>query len=229
MSNTTGTGGILQAIPLIAKGAAEAEGTTQDENFLLVIDDATDVLAADFEECDSADTPADCPTGGTQASTTPSWASRRIVMNTWYHAAVTFDGNKWQLFLNGNAGERAGGRSPAPLGQRLAGRTGHFLTTDGTAQGFFDGTLDEVRIWNYARTQAEIHSTMNAQIGDTNDRAGGALVAGRRLGDSGQWLCRHDHQRQHLPASDRGYRLELDRDAPFNATRSRRPSHRCAA
>ncbi len=52
VTNTTGTGGIPQAIPLIAKGAAEAEDTTADENFLLVIDDATDVIAADFEECD---------------------------------------------------------------------------------------------------------------------------------------------------------------------------------
>ncbi len=92
----------MQAIPLVAKGSAEAEGTTQDENFLLVIDDASDVLAADFEECDNADSPAECPSGGTAGLNHPILGITPININTWYHAAVTYDGAKWQLFLNGN-------------------------------------------------------------------------------------------------------------------------------
>ena len=39
--------------------------------------------------------------GGTAGLNHPILGVTPIVMNTWYHAAVTYDGNKWQLFLNG--------------------------------------------------------------------------------------------------------------------------------
>ena len=38
------------------------------------------------------------------------------------------------------------------------------LTSAGAANGYFAGVIDEARIWNYARTEAEIRSTINTQI-----------------------------------------------------------------
>ena len=38
------------------------------------------------------------------------------------------------------------------------------MTSDGTAAGFFAGVIDETRIWNYARSQAEIQTGMNQAI-----------------------------------------------------------------
>jgi hypothetical protein len=111
--NTTGTDGIPQAIPLITKGSAEAEASTADENFLLVIDDATDVIAADFEECDPATQGPDCIVGGAAGLNHPILGTSSIVNNTWYHAAVTYDGTTWRLYLNGTLErEMAVGRLP---------------------------------------------------------------------------------------------------------------------
>ena len=42
--------GIPNAIPLVTHGAPQAEGSSVDANWVLVIDDATDVIAADFED-----------------------------------------------------------------------------------------------------------------------------------------------------------------------------------
>jgi hypothetical protein len=185
--DTTGTGGIPQAIPLISKGAAEAEGTVADENFLLVIDDATDVIAADFEECDNADIPAECPAGGTAGLNHPILGTTPIVNNTWYHAAVTYDGTTWKLYLNGTLErELAVGRLPRWDNNSFAG-LGTSMKTDGTALGFFDGSMDEVRIWNYARSESDIRFTMNQQIADSTsglvarwslDEASGTAING---------------------------------------------------
>ncbi len=97
----------------------------------------------------------------------PILGTTTIFNNTWYHAAVTFDGRMtWRLYLNGSlentlvVGHLPRWDNTSPLG------LGTSMTTGGTAQGFFDGTLDEVRIWNYARSEAEIQSAMNSQISD---------------------------------------------------------------
>ncbi len=57
-SNTTGGSGITDMIPLISKGAPEAEGSTVDANYILGIQASTNFLAADFEEGGSSQTPA---------------------------------------------------------------------------------------------------------------------------------------------------------------------------
>ena len=38
------------------------------------------------------------------------------------------------------------------------------MTSGGAAAGYFQGVLDEVRIWNVARTQADIISTINSEL-----------------------------------------------------------------
>ena len=64
----------------------------------------------------------------------------------------------WNLYLDGNL-ERtlsAGGNftpeSPASSTPALATA----MNSTGVTAGFFNGVLDEVRIWNVARTQAQI-------------------------------------------------------------------------
>ena len=39
-----------------------------------------------------------------------------------------------------------------------------YLTSTGASSGYFQGALDEVRIWSVARTQAEIISTINSEL-----------------------------------------------------------------
>ena len=61
---------------------------TVDANWLLGINDAGDVLAADFE--DTA-TGLNHPISGTTV----------ITDNVWHHAAATYDGTTWRLYLDG--------------------------------------------------------------------------------------------------------------------------------
>ena len=77
--NTTGSDGFTSALPLVTHGSPESEGGTVDANWMLVINDATDVIGVDFE---------DMATGGNH----PLSGVTPIVDNTWYHAAATFDG-----------------------------------------------------------------------------------------------------------------------------------------
>ena len=85
---STGTGGVPAAIPLVTKGVAQADGSNLDMNYFLGIDGTTRVLVADFE--DTA-TGLNHPVQGVTA----------ICDNVWYHAAATYDGTTWRLYLNG--------------------------------------------------------------------------------------------------------------------------------
>jgi len=153
--NTTGTGGLASAVPLISNGSPEAENSNADINYLLCIDDATDTLCADFEEGAAGTTPGlNHPIAGV----TP------ITNGQWYHAAVTYDGTTWRLYLNGVLENQTVVNRPVNAANISATALATMLTTTNTANGFFDGVMDEVRIWNYSRTEAEIRSTLNTEI-----------------------------------------------------------------
>jgi len=77
----------------------------------------------------------------------------------WTHLASTYDGTTYRLYVNGIlVGSKTAGYSrvgfnsiPARPLRIGAGRT------EGSATYFFNGAVDEVRIWNYARTQTQIN------------------------------------------------------------------------
>ena len=81
----------------------------------------------------------------------------------WFHIACVYDSQKQQVYLNGElAAERDWpgfiGSSHSPV------KIGTFHTQ------YWPGMLDEIRIWNRARTHEEIRSTMNAPL--TGDEPG---------------------------------------------------------
>jgi hypothetical protein len=153
IGNTTGSGGIASLVPLVTKGAPEADGSNVDANYVLGINTAGNVLAADFEDMATG---LNHPVSGTTA----------IVNDAWYHAAATYDGSTWRLYLNGNleATLVVGAFTPRSDSIQHAG-LGAMLTSTGTRLGAFQGLLDEVRIWNYPRTQAEIQNGLFRQMG----------------------------------------------------------------
>lgn len=84
--------------------------------------------------------------------------------NTWYHLAVAYSktGGYIKFYVNGtltntiNSGSlpTIAGSQPISMGAWGSGR-------------FFKGTMDDVRIWNVARTQTEIQNNMNSELSGT--------------------------------------------------------------
>ncbi len=81
--------------------------------------------------------------------------------NTWHHAALVMAGTRATLYLNGEPvgsdtfeGTRRNGVLPLNIGRYSAGTTHHF----------FKGSLNDLRVWNVARTVAEIRSGMKADV-----------------------------------------------------------------
>lgn len=154
VSTSTGTGGIT-AIPLIAKGRAEADGSNLDMNYFLGISTTNNVLAADFEEIN---------TGPNPGLNHPVMGITPIINNVWYHGAVTYDGNTWKLYLNGVLEATVFIGLLPQSGSIQHASVASALNSSGTAAGYFDGIIDEVRVWNYARSQSQIILSANSII-----------------------------------------------------------------
>jgi Concanavalin A-like lectin/glucanases superfamily/Calcineurin-like phosphoesterase len=154
-STSTGTGGISGAIPLLAKGRADGEESARDINYLFGLRASTGTLCADFEE----------GVGGTGPVSLnhPILGTTPITIGNWHHVAVTYDGT-WRLYLDGVLDGSLVVNQPMDSASTLAVSLGSALNQAGTAAGFFDGAMDEVRIWNVARSQAQLQSTANAQL-----------------------------------------------------------------
>ena len=150
----SGTGGI-NIYPLIGKGRGEGDGSNVDCNYTFGLQ-ADGRLAADFEDYNSG---LNHPIVGTNV----------VPSNVWKHCAVTYDGSYWKIYIDGvldNSLQITGGVNvQVPRYDSIQ----HFglgtaMTSTGTAQGFYKGLMDEVRVWNYARTQAQIAGSMNSEI-----------------------------------------------------------------
>jgi hypothetical protein len=145
---TTGAGG-LRLVPIAGKGLGEGDGTNVDCNYGFGF--WGDVLGADFE---------DMATGGNH----PVMGKRAITRGEWHHVAASYDGMTWRLYVDGtldveatvNAMPRADSIHPFAIGSAIA--------SDGTAHGFLQGAVDELRLWNRARSADEIADGMYRTI-----------------------------------------------------------------
>lgn len=149
----TGVGGI-NAVPIIAKGRGEADAPANlNMNYLLGLD-AANKPVADFEEA-----------GGKNR---PFVGKTSLPPNTWTHLAVSYEPQTavWKLYINGNldtARDMGTNMYPASTSMQPAA-IGTALNSKGVAQGFFNGRIDEVRIWNGVRTAAAIKESYNRQL-----------------------------------------------------------------
>ncbi|MCF7793342.1 MAG: T9SS type A sorting domain-containing protein [Candidatus Cloacimonetes bacterium] len=96
-----------------------------------------------------------------------SVTSSVINLQEWNHVALTADGTAVKLYLNGiwqgtSTGSYALDYGTNPL---YFGRTGY-----ADWEGYFNGKIDEVRIWKIVRGQTEIEDNMNQELSDpTNE------------------------------------------------------------
>ncbi|MDF3077372.1 MAG: hypothetical protein K0S09_1261, partial [Sphingobacteriaceae bacterium] len=80
-----------------------------------------------------------------------------ILPNTWNHIAQTYNGTTLTCYVNGvvaYSSNEFAGKIPAPTAVKSIGRV----------DNYFQGALDEVRMWNVTRTQAQIQADMNRTI-----------------------------------------------------------------
>jgi hypothetical protein len=81
-----------------------------------------------------------------------------IVAGQWYHVAITAENNgQMKLFVNGNEEGTS-----LPVGTLWTGLDRFYIGNDrGAFLGNFFGTIDEFRVWNIARTAAQIQTMIN--------------------------------------------------------------------
>jgi hypothetical protein len=146
------TGGIT-AYPLVTKGRVGSDRFDRALNYFLGIladGPGPPVLAADLEENES---------GSNRAGTNhPVVGLTEIVPGVWHHAAMTYDGGCWQLYLDGQPdtdGTNCPGEPPAIETQAYLA-IGTAQDWAGGAEGRFQGRIDEVRVWGRALSPAEL-------------------------------------------------------------------------
>ncbi len=85
-----------------------------------------------------------------------------VTNNEWHHFAVTYDGNDMNIYLDGVPdGTKNYG---VDLDLSGANRLEIGSSIDGGGDEWFSGNIDEVRIWDYARTGAEISAGMYIEL-----------------------------------------------------------------
>jgi len=88
-------------------------------------------------------------------STFSSYMAKDVIATPgWYHIAVTFDGTNYILFLNGSQIHTytgAAGKTPLNTPIKYIGLN-------------LQGSIDEVRMWDVARSESEIKNNMNTRL-----------------------------------------------------------------
>ena len=99
--------------------------------------------------------------GTTTDGVTQARGLSRLATASWTHIAVTYDGSMLRLFVNGiqTAARAADGNILSSTGVLRIG--GNALDGD-----YFEGFIDEVRIYSRALTRAEIQADMATPVQD---------------------------------------------------------------
>jgi hypothetical protein len=107
---------------------------------------------------------------GTSATKSVSSITSSWTASTWYYISATYDGSSMKLYVNGILEGTATGVPSSLANQSLALLIGKMYGSQNGGGGgissdvsgeLFSGTLDDIRIYNYARTSAQIMEDMN--------------------------------------------------------------------
>ncbi|MHC1737070.1 MAG: LamG-like jellyroll fold domain-containing protein [Ignavibacteriaceae bacterium] len=92
------------------------------------------------------------------------WWGQRVIANTalsqdtWYHVAAVYDGSNAYIYING-----VQDGSSACSGDITSGLSTPFHIAMNN-NVYFNGKIDEVRLWNTARTQSELRDNMTSEL-----------------------------------------------------------------
>lgn len=154
VTTNTGVDGVV-AYPLLTKGRPEGDHTAADMNYFLGIRGSDQVLVADLEEGAQGFTPG---------QNHPITGVTPVVEGEWTHAAATYDGRQWQLFLNGKMEAEIVVDQPVRSDSIQHAALATALNSKGAPAGYFAGAIDEVRIWDKALSEQEIRANINVEL-----------------------------------------------------------------
>ena len=100
--------------------------------------------------------------GTSSFSATPEGS---VVLDTWQHVAVTYDGAASQVSIYINGLKQTLSQAPPPSGPISDNSTNDLMIGNDASGGLaYDGSMDEVRLWNVARTEEEITHALNSYL-----------------------------------------------------------------
>jgi chitodextrinase len=110
----------------------------------------------------AATTTSSRPAAGVKlgASSTLALGPSALTPNTWTHLAATYEGSTLRLYLNGTQAA-----SVVQTGTILTSTNPLEIGGDSIFGQFFQGMIDEVRIYNVALTPTQIQADMNSALG----------------------------------------------------------------
>ncbi len=88
-----------------------------------------------------------------------------LKLNAWQHIAATYDGTKMRVYLNGVAVDS----STVTASISVTSSTNLLLGGHLTYTRYYQGMMDEVRIWNTTRSANELYDGMYSEICDHTD------------------------------------------------------------
>lgn len=98
-----------------------------------------------------------------------------IDSNRWYHVAVTFSGSNYNLYIDGIlVAEPISGSNPSSNSVNFI--VGAMDQNNLTPFNYFNGWMDELRIWDTELTANQIHQMMNQEIRTDGSNVQGAIV-----------------------------------------------------
>src|SRR5262245_41135825 len=120
--------------------------------------------------------------GATAVLVNGSWYSASfgtLNANTWYYLAATYDGETLNTYTNGVLITS----NSAPSGPATSDPNPLTFGKNASSAQFFQGTIDDVRVYNHALTLSEIQSDMNTPVSGGSPPSG--VVAAYGFGENG--------------------------------------------
>ena len=103
-----------------------------------------------------------------------SISANGITSNRWYHIAVTFNASEYRLYIDGILMNTTSG--PQPTSNSFNTLIGAMSRVNNTPTHFYNGWLDEVRIWNTNLSAARIRFMMNQEIENNGGNVIGSVT-----------------------------------------------------
>ncbi|MEU4407902.1 LamG domain-containing protein [Streptosporangium sp. NPDC023963] len=130
----------------------------------VLVKDAGDRPGYALSESDGAQYDERPPSASVNTGTVRTVKARRgLPLNGWRHLATTYDGSRLRLYIDGELD-----RSMPVAGAVRAGDGSLHIGGHPAWGAYFKGAIDEVRVYNVARTRAQIQLDMNNPITGTD-------------------------------------------------------------